>query len=401
MADSPLPLSARMEAVQAPVIPDVAALIRQNPGTISLGQGVVHYGPPPEAFEAVAAFGGEAAEHHYRDAAGLPELHEALRLKLAAENGTGVDDAEQVLFVTAGSNMAFYHMVLCACDPGDEVVVMSPFYFNHEMAIAMANCRAVEVPTDERYGLRADAVEAAVTGRTRMVVTISPNNPAGVVYDPGALAAVNDLCRRRGIYHVSDEAYEYFTYGARHLSPGSIPGSAGHTVSLFSFSKSYGLANWRVGYAVAPRRLIRGLQKSQDTILICPPVVSQLAAAGALRAGPAYFRGYIDGLDRVRAMCLERLGELEPRCVVPEANGAFYLLARLQTRLPSMRVVERLVREHGVAVIPGSGFGLTDSCCLRIAYGALEPHTVEEGMDRLVRGLDLILQDGGGGGGFA
>ena len=146
---------------------------------------------------------------------------------------------------------------------------------------------------------------------------------------------------------------------------------------------------------MAPRRLIRGLQKSQDTILICPPVVSQLAAAGALRAGPAWFRGYVDGLDRVRAMCLERLSELEPRCVVPEANGAFYLLARLETRLPSMGVVERLVREHGVAVIPGSGFGLTDSCCIRIAYGALEPHTVEEGMDRLVRGLDPILQDRG------
>ena len=289
----------------------------------------MHYGPPPEAFEAVAAFGGEPAEHHYRDAAGIPELHEGLRLKLSAENGIDVDDGEQVLFVTAGSNMAFYHMVLCACDPGDEVVVMSPFYFNHEMAIAMANCRAVLVPTDERYGLRVDAVEAAVTARTRMVVTISPNNPAGVVYDPEALAAVNDLCRRRGIYHVSDEAYEHFTYGARHLSPGSLPGSAGHTISLFSFSKSYGLANWRVGYAVAPRRLVRGLQKSQDTILICPPVVSQLAAAGALRAGPAWFRGYVDGLDRVRAMCLERLGELEPRCVVPEANGAFYLLARL------------------------------------------------------------------------
>jgi aspartate/methionine/tyrosine aminotransferase len=225
-----------------------------------------------------------------------------------------------------------------------------------------------------------------------MVVTISPNNPAGVVYDPDALTAVNALCRERGIYHVSDEAYEYFTYGARHLSPASLPDSAAHTASMFSFSKSYGLANWRVGYTVAPRQLIRGLQKSQDTILICPPVVSQLAAVGALKAGPAYFRGHVEGIDRVRAMCLSRLAELAPRCVVPEANGAFYLLARLDTPLSSMRVVERLVRDYRVAVIPGSGFGLHDQCHVRIAYGALEPHTVEEGMERLVAGLRDIFE---------
>jgi aspartate/methionine/tyrosine aminotransferase len=193
---------------------------------------------------------------------------------------------------------------------------------------------------------------------------------------------------------VSDEAYEYFTYnGADHLSPGSLPDSVGHTVSLFSLSKSYGLANWRVGYMVAPVRLRRALQKSQDTLLICPPVISQLAAVGALQAGPAYCRAYVAGIDAVRSMCLQRLQELAPHCVVPEANGAFYLLARLDTPMASMAVVERLVRDHKVAVIPGSGFGLTDVCHLRIAYGALEAHTVEEGMDRLVVGLHEVLQD--------
>lgn len=386
------PLSQRMEAVQAPVIPDVAALIRDTPGTISLGQGVVHYGPPPQALAAVAGFGNTPAEHHYRSADGIPELHEALRAKLTAENAIDVDDDRQVLFVTAGSNMAFFHVVMSVCDPGDEVIVMSPFYFNHEMAIAMANARAVVVSSDERYGLRVDAIEAAITDRTRMVVTISPNNPAGVVYEPEALRSVNELCRKRGIYHVSDEAYEYFTYaGTLHLSPGSLPDSAGHTVSLFSFSKSYGLANWRVGYMVAPRPLMRALQKSQDTLLICPPVISQVAAVGALQAGPAYCRSYIEAIDAVRLMCLQRLQELAPHCVVPEANGAFYLLARLDTPLSSMSVVERLVREHGVAVIPGSGFGLTDVCHLRVAYGALEADTVKAGMDRLVQGLHAIL----------
>tara|TARA_B100000809_G_scaffold99440_2_gene98025 strand:- start:1687 stop:2898 length:1212 start_codon:yes stop_codon:yes gene_type:complete len=385
--------SKRMAAVQSPVIPNVAALIRNNPGTISLGQGVVHYGPPRQALKAIQDFGRMPTDHHYRSADGIPELQQALRVKLAAENSIHIDDDEQVLFVTAGSNMAFYHVLLSICDPGDEVIIMSPFYFNHEMAIGMANARAVVVPSDERYGLQLDAIEAAITDRTRMVVTISPNNPAGVVYDPEALRRVNELCRERGIYHVNDEAYEYFIYAdARHLSPGSLADSAGHTISLFSFSKSYGLANWRVGYMVAPRPLMQALQKSQDTILICPPVISQFVAVGALRAGPGYCRAYVEGIDAVRQMCLQRLQELAPHCVVPEANGAFYLLARLHTPLSSMAVVEQLVREHQVAVIPGSGFGLNDACYLRIAYGALEADTVEDGMDRLVRGLQTILK---------
>lgn len=386
-------LSRRMQAVQAPVIPDVAALIAGNPGTISLGQGVVHYGPPPETFAAIEGFGGAPADHHYRSAGGIPELHEALRSKLARENGIQVDDDQQVLFVTAGSNMAFFHVVQSACDPGDEVIVMSPFYFNHEMAITMANARAVVVPTDDSYGLRVDAIADAITEHTRMVVTISPNNPAGVVYDPAALRQVNELCRERGLYHVSDEAYEYFTYdGARHLSPGGLADAAGHTISLFSFSKSYGLANWRVGFMLVPRTMQRALQKSQDTVLICPPVISQIAAVGALQAGPQYCRRFVDGIDAVRRMCLQRLQELTPHCVVPQADGAFYLLARLDTSLTSMQVVERLVRQYKVAAIPGSGFGLTELCHIRIAYGALEADTVEAGMDRLVTGLLDILR---------
>ncbi|MCC7261820.1 MAG: pyridoxal phosphate-dependent aminotransferase [Candidatus Latescibacteria bacterium] len=383
--------SRRVEAIQSPVIPDVAALIRATPGTISLGQGVVHYGPPPQSFAAIAGFGGQPAEHHYRAAGGLPELQEQLRQKLARDNGIVLGD-DQMLMVTAGSNMGFCHALMAIADPGDEIVLMSPFYFNHEMAVMMANCQPVLVPTDERYQLRLDAIEAALGPRTRAVVTISPNNPSGAVYAPEDLRAVNELCRQRGIYHLADEAYEYFTYGgARHFSPGSLPESAGHTISFFSFSKAYGMANWRVGYLVAPRHLLRALEKVQDTVLICPPVISQLAALGALEAGPDYCRPFTATLARVRQACLERLGELGERCQVPPAEGAFYLLARLQTAMPAMQLVERLVREYQVAVIPGTAFGLQEACHLRIAYGALQPDSVAQGMDRLVNGLQRLL----------
>lgn len=389
---TPMSESRRMQAVQRPVIPDVAALIRAHPDTISLGQGVVHYGPPESSFEAVARFGRSVSEHHYQAAAGLPPLQDALRAKLESENRIRLRD-HQVLMVTAGSNMAFYHALLAICDPGDEVVIMSPFYFNHEMAICMANCQPVLAETDASYQPQLDVIESVLTDRTRAVVTISPNNPAGVVYRTEDITAVNELCRQRGLYHISDEAYEYFTYGdSRHFSPGSLEDSSRHTISLFSFSKAYGLASWRVGYMVAPRKLLSALEKSQDTILICPPVISQRAALGALEAGRQYCTPFVEEIARVRQMCMDRLNALSPACVVPRADGAFYLLARLDTESGSMAVVERLVTEFGVAVIPGVAFGLTDICHLRIAYGALEPHTVEAGMDRLVRGLEEILK---------
>ena len=384
--------SQRMKEVSNPVIPDVGALIRDNPGTISLGQGVVHYSPPREVFEEVARFGSEVNHHHYQSATGLPRLRDMLEDKLARENGIVLHE-DQELVVTAGSNMGFYHAIMCVCDPGDEVILMSPYFFNHEMAVCMANCRPVLAPTDSNYQLQLDAIEDCVSERTRAIVTVSPNNPAGVVYDPEAIAAVNELCVHRGLYHFCDEAYEYFTYeGARHYSAGSDTDSRAHTVSLFSFSKSFALASWRVGYIVWPRHLLRAFEKSQDTILICPPVVSQYAAIGALKAGSTYLDEHVETLARVRRMCLERLQELGSRCFVPEANGAFYLLARLDTDLGSMQVVERLIREFGVAVLPGTGFGLEDDCRIRIAYGALEPHTVAEGADRLVTGLKSIIQ---------
>lgn len=386
------PQSRRIAAVQSPVIPEVAALIRQHPDTISLGQGVVHYAPPSQSFDAVAAFGREASEHHYQAAMGLPALQEKLRAKLQDENGIAVGPGQEVV-VTAGSNMAFFHAVVSIADPGDEIVLMAPFYFNHEMAVAMADCKPVLVPTDAAYQPRLDAVEAAITPRTRAVVTISPNNPTGAVYEPQALEAINRLCLRRGIYHIADEAYEYFTYdGARHFSPGSLPDSAEYTLSLFSFSKAYSLANWRVGYAVIPGGLMRAFEKAQDTILICPPVVSQRAALGALEAGPAYCRPHIEGMARTRRLCLERLAELGPGCQTAPVKGAFYLPVRLDCPLRPMQVVERLVRDFGVAAIPGTAFGWDEGCYLRIAYGALEPDTVAAGMDRLVRGLAAVLR---------
>ncbi|MHC4520421.1 MAG: pyridoxal phosphate-dependent aminotransferase [Planctomycetota bacterium] len=359
--------------------------------TISLGQGVAYYGPPPEAAEAIQTCLADPENHKYKLVQGIPELLDAIATKLARENGIHVGDGQRIV-VTAGANMGFMNAILAITDPGDEIILNLPYYFNHEMAVAIADCKAVCVPTDENYQLQPDVIEAAISERTRAVVTISPNNPTGAVYPETTLREVNALCHRQGIYHISDEAYEYFTYdGVQHFSPGSMEGSPDHTISLYSLSKAYGFASWRIGWMVIPEHLFEPVRKIQDTILICPPVVSQWAAVGAMQVGSAYCRSKLAVTSEIRQLVLDRLREIDDLVIVPEARGAFYLLLRVHSKMDPMDLVRPLIEEHKVAVIPGTTFGIQDQCLLRVAYGALQKETAAEGIDRLVHGLKHIL----------
>ncbi len=386
----PLTHVSRMDRVQAPIIPVVSGWIRETPGTISLGQGVVHYGPPAAVHAAVSQALGQASTHEYHDGAGIPLLLDAIRRKLAVENHVAVGGGNRIM-VTAGANMAFMHAVLAVTCPGDEVILPTPFYFNHEMAIEMAGCTAVRVPTDDRYQLRLDLLERAITDRTRAIVTISPNNPSGAVLNEASLRAVNALCRQRGLFHVSDEPYEYFTYdNARHVSPASFPDAEGHTISMYSLSKAYGFAGWRIGYMVYPEVLASAMMKSQDTILICPTIAAQVGAAAALAVGRSYSEPFVRELSSIRDVVVSQLSTLGDLATVPAADGAFYILLRVNTGMDPLVLAERLVREHRVAVIPGTAFGMANGCYFRVAFGALQKATVAEGIGRLVSGLKEI-----------
>jgi aspartate/methionine/tyrosine aminotransferase len=387
-----LNFGSRMDAIQAPIIAVVGDLIRQTPGTISLGQGVVHYGPPAAAMDVAREALSNRDTHGYQDGAGNRALIVAIEEKLLRDNGIDRRNGLGVM-VTAGGNMAFVHAILAITNPGDEVILPVPFYFNHEMAIQMVDCTAVLVPTDDQYQLDLDAIRRAMTPRTRAIVTVTPNNPTGAVFPEVALRAVNELCRERGVFHISDEVYEYFTYGPTpHVSPGAFAGAQDHTISLFSLSKAYGFAGWRIGYMVYPERLNDAIAKVQDTVLVCPPVISQIAAVAAMAVGPAYCRQHLAAFAEVRDSVMAELRSLEPLCTVPPADGAFYCFLRVNAEADPMRTAERLIREHRVAVVPGHAFGVTSGCYFRIAYGALQKATVAEGIGRLVVGLRAILK---------
>jgi len=382
----PMHIGRTISSVQTPIIPVIGEWTRNTPGTLSLGQGMVSYPPPPAALLAIRDFGTRAEEHLYGSPLGYKGLLELIETKLLTENSIDCISGYRVM-VTAGSNMAFLNVLLTIADPGDEIILPLPYYFNQEMAVRMRNCTPVPVPTDANYQLQLDALRAAITEKTRAIVTVSPNNPSGAVYPETDLRAVNQLCKEYGLYHISDEAYEYFTYGeARHFSPGSISGAEQHTISLYSLSKAYGFASWRVGYLVFPEALLPSLLKVQDTNLICPPLITQYAAIGALETGSSYCKTRLQQLAKIRAQVTAQLQFLNGVQIVA-TEGAFYLLLKLNTKRNDLQLVKSLISEFKVAVIPGCAFGLDDRCYLRVSYGMLDEDTANIATHRLVEGL--------------
>lgn len=384
--------SQRMMEVQTPIIPVISDLIRQYPDTLSLGQGVVYYAPPDTVFDAVSQAARRPELQSYGPVSGNPELIAAVKDKLQRDNQIDSPDSQEII-VTAGANMAFLNAILAIADLEDEIILLAPYYFNHEMAIRMLNCVPCIVQTDKQFQPCLDDIEAAINPKTRAIVTVSPNNPSGAVYTPTLLESINQLCEQYGLYHISDEAYEYFIYDdEQHYSPAQRPGSGTHTISLFSLSKSYGFAGWRIGYMVVPAHLYSAINKIQDTNLICAPQITQIAALQALKVGSEYCKGHLATLNERRTLTLQALTSIENGCDLIEPRGAFYFMIQLETKQSAFNIAKQLIEQYKIAVIPGSAFGLNHGCYLRIAYGALTTTEFKSALQRLVDGLGQIIR---------
>jgi len=385
--------SQRAQAIQSPIIAIIANLIEETPGTLSLGQGVVYFTPPQSALDRVSKIDSSKNYHLYSSVEGIAELRSCISSKLKDENNINLNDHQQTVVVTAGANMAFMNAMMAIADPGDEIILLRPYYFNHEMAINMVSCKPVIVETDSNYQPCLDKIASAITNKTKAIVTVSPNNPSGAVYSEKILTAINKLCKENKIYHISDEAYEYFTYdGVRHFSVASIANSEEYTIALYSLSKAYGFASWRIGYMLIPEHLTLAVKKIQDTNLICPARVTQEAAIGALEQGKNYTLSYLKQIQSVRNELYAALQSISKICTTPHTTGAFYFLVKLNTTLSGMQLVKRLIKEHKIAVIPGETFGMNDGCYIRIAYGALDEKTSNKGIQRLINGLTDIIE---------
>ena len=396
-------------------------------GIYSLAQGVVYWTPPPQCQakleQALLHSGGGAAAdrtsspalHLYGPDEGLPELREQLRQKLATENGLRNHD----VMVTVGANQAYVNCVLALLSTAtqDRAVVFRPYYFNHYMALQMTigEDQIVTGPTSDRGVPDLDWLqhqleqqnEDSPNHRIRMVTITNPNNPTGCAQSRELLQRAVNLCRKHDAWLILDATYEYFVQPENDSSSSSSSSMTTiapafdepHCLHIFSLSKAYALAGYRCGYVAVHRQacdvLWKQLLKVQDTIPIAPSRVAQVAALGALEAGRPWVQDRIATLDVGRTALKAALQEHLPTVV--GGDGAIYLWAKLphgnddddDGRMNDIEVAECLVRDHGVALIPGSYCGVPG--WIRVCYANLPPEMCLEAAQRLAQGLQDII----------
>ncbi len=381
--------TARTRDIQDAPIQKILAQCDIPDDIISFGQGVPYFSPPSQAVSDGANAMANPEGYRYTSDAGIEELRQAIAVKLQRDNWYRAEPDENIM-VTSGANQAFLNALLAITDTKDEVVILTPYYFNHVMAVQMAGCRPVLVHTEENYRPDLRAVESAINSNTRAVVTISPNNPTGAVFDRALLKGINELCAENNIYHISDETYEYFVFdGVEHCSPSVFDSGLDHTISLYSMSKSFGMPGYRVGYMTYPGDLHEDVLKVQDTIAICAPAPSQRAAVSALETDKDYLKPHLEAMTKVRNLFKTELNGLDG-IDFTMTRGGFYFLVRLSTTEDDRSIAKRLIEDHGLITIPGCVFGTTDPS-LRLSYGNVDFETASEGLERMAKALGTLL----------
>jgi len=307
----------------------------------------------------------------YTENAGLWELREEIVKKLKRDNHIHADISQ--IMVTVGAIEGLAAAVMAVVDPGDEVILPSPTYSTHVRQVIIASGRPVFVPTIEQEGFALDVqrIKNAITPRTKAIVFCSPNNPTGTVLAEEELRQVADIALESNLMVITDEAYEYFTYdGHKHLSIASLPEMRRNVISCYTFTKTYAMTGWRVGYLHADEDVIPQINKAHIPFAICAPVVSQYAALAALK-GPqdcvAKFREHY--LSARNVMC-ERLERLSSVFAYEKPNGSYLMFPRilLEEGKDSTAFCKRLLKQGGVSTTPGIAFGPTGQGHLRMSF---------------------------------
>ena len=390
MSSAPAP-SSRIGSTDVPCIVQMQQMLRGKTDVLSLAQGIVHWPPPAAALDAARDAVGLPQTNAYCADDGLPELRDALKARLAAEKGLVASE----VMVTAGANQGYTNLVLSLLDAGDAAVLFRPYYFNHLMALQMTGSEIVTPASTpdlqpDLAALEAEIAARAADGRRpiRMLTLVNPGNPTGVMIPQATVEAASALCAAHGIWLVMDNTYEHFAYDG--LPPHAcIEGD--HIINVFSFSKAFGMMGWRVGYLAFPPALVGELFKAQDTIVICPTVVSQRAALGALEAGggSAWVAEKVAALAEQKTLVLDALAPLGD-AAVGGGSGAIYLFCKLpDAYADDVAVVRWLTEAHGVCLIPGSACGMPGH--VRVCYANLALDRTRDAAARLRRGVEQLV----------
>ncbi len=335
----------------------------------------------PEHIKAAAIAALEAGFTKYTPSAGLPELRQAIAEKLEADNQISYRPSQIV--VSSGAKHSCYNAILATCQPGDEVLIPSPYWVSYPDMVRLAGAEPVIVPTTERNGwkMRAADFENAMTPRTKMVILNSPGNPTGAVYTREELEGIVEVAAEEDIYILSDEIYEKLVYDdAKHVSIASLsPEAYGLTITVNGFSKAYAMTGWRLGYLAAPEAVAKAVDNIQSHSTSHPCSFAQKGAIAALKGDQQPLADMRDEFSMRRDYMFDRITKI-PNITAVKPQGAFYILVNIsQLGLSSQNFADRLLSKANVAVVPGAAFG--DDRTVRLSY-ATSIDVIKKGLDR-------------------
>lgn len=322
----------------------------------------------------------------YTPAPGMPELREAICRKLKKDNK--LDCSPQEVLVSCGAKHSLYNAMQALCNPGDRVLIPSPYWLSYPEMVKLAGAIPVFVELGEPFKLRAGDVEGRLSGpgKVKALILNSPNNPAGAVYEREELERIAELAAERDFWIISDEIYEKLVYdGKRHFSIASVSGEVRQrTLTINGVSKSYSMTGWRIGYAAGPGEVIKLMSNLQSHSTSNPCSVAQKAALEALEGPQGSVRRMRMEFDRRRKLIVGGLNRMGLKCPMPE--GAFYAFPSIsETGMCSHAFSEFMLENAGVALVPGRPFGSDRH--VRISY-ACSRENIKEGLERIGKALN-------------
>jgi len=376
-------ISEREKELPVSTIGKLITIAEEDKSIISLGAGELDCSSS-KGTVAAAKRALDRGETHYSPPQGRKDLREALVKKLGKENRIRV--SPEGVVVTAGATEGILLGLMCCVDPGEGVLIPDPGFLAFRPAVEVLNGMPISIPLEEENGFSYDVdvmERVIIPEKTKAMIINSPSNPTGTVLKRKELEEIADFANEYGLLIISDEAYEKFVYGERHVSIGGLNGMEDRVLSLFSFSKSSAMPGFRVGYAAGPEKLIQAMTKLHIFTSICAPTVSQVAALEALKDRKG-IEGIVREYDRRRKFLVKRVGEI-PGFSCMEPKGAFYVFPSIKEfGISSMKFSELILKKASVAVVPGTEFGRMGEGFVRISY-ATELGKIKTAMGRIER----------------
>ncbi len=392
------PLSDRVNSFTDSVIRRMTR-ISDACGAINLSQGFPDFDPPRELMDALAK-AAYAGPHQYSVTYGAPNLREALAQKHSRIVGRPIDPESQVL-VTCGGTEAMMAVMMSICNPGDKVLVFSPFYENYGADAILSGAQPIYIPlVPPDYGFDLALIEQGFQQGAKAIIICNPSNPCGKVFTREELLAIGALAERYDAYIVTDEVYEYLVYEPHvHTCMASLPGMFERTVTCNSLSKTYSITGWRLGYVIGPEEVVEMAKKVHDFLTVGAPAPLQEAAVVGLHFDDSYYERLRALYTDKRAYFLRGLDRIGLKHNVPQ--GTYFVLIDIRDflDLPRFRgwtdleFCEWMAREIGVAAVPGSSFFKEDVNNLIRLHFAREQATMDEALRRLAK-LCALLDKG-------